>query len=48
MAEEKKKKSFLSRLGFKSKDDKRAEEVMQAIDSLDSLDNVADFARLLV
>lgn len=26
MAEEKKKKSFLSRLGFKSKDDKRAEE----------------------
>jgi hypothetical protein len=28
--------------------DKRAEEVMQAIDSLDSLDNVADFARLLV
>ena len=28
--------------------DKRAEEVMQAIDSLDSFDNVADFARLLV
>jgi len=29
-------------------DDKRAEEVMQAIDSLDSFDNVAEFARLLV
>ena len=28
--------------------DKRAEGVMQAIDSLDSFDNVADFARLLV
>ena len=28
--------------------DKRTEEVLQAIDSLDSFDNVADFVRLLV